>query len=68
MVRLDPAAGAGKPCPVCSRPMQGEFAPFCSKRCADRDLGRWLDGGYRIPGEPVSATALDPDGGDGDEY
>jgi endogenous inhibitor of DNA gyrase (YacG/DUF329 family) len=30
-----------------------EFHPFCSKRCADIDLGRWLGGRYAIPGEPA---------------
>jgi endogenous inhibitor of DNA gyrase (YacG/DUF329 family) len=25
------------------------FRPFCSKRCADIDLGRWLKGSYAIP-------------------
>ena len=40
-------------CPVCKRPAAREFRPFCSKRCADVDLGRWLNGGYAIPtGEP----------------
>jgi endogenous inhibitor of DNA gyrase (YacG/DUF329 family) len=29
------------------------FSPFCSKRCADIDLGRWLKGGYAIPGGPA---------------
>ncbi|MEI9890908.1 MAG: DNA gyrase inhibitor YacG [Caulobacteraceae bacterium] len=38
-------------CPVCRRPVEGAYRPFCSKRCADVDLGRWLTGGYVIPGE-----------------
>lgn len=38
-----------RPCPVCSKAPTPEFQPFCSKRCADIDLGKWLDGGYRIP-------------------
>jgi hypothetical protein len=41
-------------CPICKRPLgAGEEAervrPFCSKRCADIDLGRWLTGSYAIP-------------------
>ena len=36
-------------CPICARPSLAEFKPFCSKRCKDEDLRRWLDGGYRIP-------------------
>ena len=31
--------------------MQTAYRPFCSKRCADLDLGRWLTGGYVIPGD-----------------
>lgn len=33
------------------------FAPFCSKRCADIDLGRWLKGGYAIPGRDGEAAS-----------
>jgi len=36
-------------CPICGAPTVPEARPFCSRRCADRDLGRWLTGGYRIP-------------------
>jgi endogenous inhibitor of DNA gyrase (YacG/DUF329 family) len=38
-----------KKCPVCRRPAEADTAPFCSKRCADEDLARWLGGDYRIP-------------------
>ncbi|MEK9671933.1 MAG: DNA gyrase inhibitor YacG [Rhodospirillaceae bacterium] len=38
-----------KPCPVCGRPETPDYRPFCSKRCADIDLGKWLQGDYRIP-------------------
>lgn len=38
-----------RPCPVCGKPMQKETRPFCSKRCADVDLHRWLGGHYRVP-------------------
>ena len=41
---------AGLKCPVCGKTRAGEFKPFCSKRCAEVDLGRWLKGGYAIPG------------------
>jgi uncharacterized protein len=40
-------------CPICSKPADRKFAPFCSKRCADVDLSRWLRGGYAIPGRPA---------------
>ncbi len=39
------------PCPICSKPRVHEFRPFCSKRCADIDLGRWLKGAYVVAGE-----------------
>ena len=35
-------------CPICQRPSDTVLRPFCSKRCADIDLHRWLSGGYRI--------------------
>lgn len=36
-------------CPICSRPTEKPYRPFCSRRCADEDLGRWLTGSYAIP-------------------
>jgi hypothetical protein len=41
-----------RPCPICGKPAQAAYRPFCSKRCADVDLQRWLSGAYVIPGEP----------------
>lgn len=35
-------------CPVCGKPADPRRPPFCSRRCADIDLGRWLKGGYRV--------------------
>lgn len=43
-----PAAPARK-CPICRKPAVDAFRPFCSKRCADVDLHRWLNGSYAIP-------------------
>ena len=40
-------------CAVCGKPQNEAFRPFCSKRCADIDLGRWLKGNYVIPGREV---------------
>ena len=40
-------------CPICGKDDATGYRPFCSKRCANIDLGRWLKGGYVIPGEPV---------------
>ena len=44
-------------CPICKKkPASEAVKPFCSKRCADIDLGRWLQGGYAIPGMDGEAT------------
>ena len=41
------------PCPICDRPAEDpRLHPFCSRRCADVDLGRWFSGHYRVPGPP----------------
>jgi uncharacterized protein len=37
-------------CPICKDATLSDYAPFCSKRCADVDLGRWLNGKYAIAG------------------
>jgi endogenous inhibitor of DNA gyrase (YacG/DUF329 family) len=36
-------------CPLCGKPTEPAFRPFCSKRCADIDLNRWLSGVYAVP-------------------
>ncbi|MCB8819968.1 DNA gyrase inhibitor YacG [Microvirga rosea] len=36
-------------CPICAKPTNPDYRPFCSKRCADVDLQRWLSGRYAIP-------------------
>ncbi len=43
-------------CPICARESEAKYRPFCSKRCADVDLGKWMTGGYAIP-----AVATDED-------
>jgi endogenous inhibitor of DNA gyrase (YacG/DUF329 family) len=40
-------------CPICGKPRSAEHKPFCSIRCRDRDLLRWLDDGYAVPGRPA---------------
>lgn len=42
-------------CPVCKKPAVPEYRPFCSRRCADVDLARWLRGDYVVPGEDGEA-------------
>lgn len=48
-------------CPICGRPAQAESRPFCSPRCAQVDLGRWLTGGYAIPAGPEVTQDNDED-------
>ena len=43
------SAAKGATCPICAKPRVERYRPFCSKRCADIDLGRWLKGAYAIP-------------------
>jgi endogenous inhibitor of DNA gyrase (YacG/DUF329 family) len=38
-----------KSCPICSKPAVEKFRPFCSRRCANVDLNRWLSGVYAVP-------------------
>jgi len=55
-------------CPICAKAADPKYRPFCSRRCADVDLGRWLTGRYTIPSEgsednpdlPTSPEGLPP--------
>jgi hypothetical protein len=47
-------------CPICGRPAESGFRPFCSRRCADVDLGRWITGQYVVPG-PAEETDTEDD-------
>lgn len=49
-------------CPICSKPVQAEYRPFCSRRCADVDLQRWLSGRYAVPAEEGEGGLADPTG------
>jgi endogenous inhibitor of DNA gyrase (YacG/DUF329 family) len=49
MVDAQRDAPARKVCPICGKPAEQNFKPFCSKRCADVDLNRWLSGVYAVP-------------------
>ena len=47
-------------CPICETPTVQKYRPFCSKRCADVDLGKWMTGAYALPSEePVDPDILD---------
>jgi endogenous inhibitor of DNA gyrase (YacG/DUF329 family) len=68
----DDASRAGETlrCPICGKPRDPDYRPFCSKRCADVDLGRWLNGSYAVPvsedddedGEPGAEPSPEPRG------
>ncbi len=52
-------------CPICAKDSDAKYRPFCSRRCADVDLGKWLTGSYAIPAE--EAAPEDEIGADGDD-
>jgi len=45
----DTQPGAARKCPICGKPGDEAYRPFCSKRCSDIDLNRWLSGVYAVP-------------------
>ena len=47
-------------CPICGKPAAPQYRPFCSRRCADIDLGRWLTESYRVPAEAEEVPDEDP--------
>lgn len=51
-------------CPICKKQPTPDYRPFCSKRCADLDLGNWLKGSYAIPPQdPVDGLPDEDDSG-----
>lgn len=67
------ARSAAAKCPICAKPTEHRYRPFCSRRCADIDLGRWFLGSYAVPAvEPPDEfefeSYADPEGsGDPDD-
>jgi hypothetical protein len=51
-----------RPCPECGRPSARDTYPFCSARCKNVDLSRWLTGAYVIPGREDEDEDGKPDG------
>jgi len=45
------------PCPICSKAPVKAYRPFCSRRCADVDLARWLNGSYAVPSQDAEDAA-----------
>ncbi len=58
-----PANDNPKPCAICGKPRVERYRPFCSARCADIDLHRWLGGHYAVPSQDED----DQSGDDGAE-
>ena len=50
---------SGRICPICARPAADAFRPFCSRRCSDVDLQRWLSNRYVVPAEPADNDEAD---------
>ncbi|MEM7268087.1 MAG: DNA gyrase inhibitor YacG [Pseudomonadota bacterium] len=38
-------------CPICNNDVSQKYRPFCSKKCADIDLGKWMTGAYALPSD-----------------
>ena len=57
-----PGNAAAKPaaCPICGKPVAVQFAPFCSARCKQVDLNRWLGEVYSVPGTDAPANSDEP--------
>lgn len=52
-------------CPVCKKPTDEDYRPFCSRRCADIDLGHWFNEDYRIPSDETLESEPDDPANDG---
>ena len=50
-----PSKKPSRPCPICGKPAEHALRPFCSPRCRDVDLNRWLSGRYVVPGRDDEA-------------
>jgi endogenous inhibitor of DNA gyrase (YacG/DUF329 family) len=50
-------------CPICHKVADPKYRPFCSRRCADVDLGKWLTGAYAIPADVDESPVDDEEQG-----
>ena len=53
-----------RPCVICGKPQVERLRPFCSRRCADIDLHRWLTGVYAVPAQDDEARESEDDAED----
>ena len=51
---------AGGDCPICGASATPRYRPFCSRRCADLDLGRWFTEAYSVPAEDEDEFSENP--------
>jgi endogenous inhibitor of DNA gyrase (YacG/DUF329 family) len=58
--RLDRDRRQGPRCPLCGKPRDPRYRPFCSALCRDRDLLNWLDGAYAVPAVEIEDDDEDP--------
>lgn len=54
-------------CPICQNETDHKYRPFCSRRCADVDLGRWMTGAYAIPTDESEDEQTSSNGGETSE-
>lgn len=54
-------------CPICQNETDHKYRPFCSRRCADVDLGRWMTGSYAIPTDESEDEQTSSNGGETSE-
>lgn len=54
-----PIMPLSRACPICGKNEDQEHKPFCSDRCRQVDLHRWLTEGYRVPGQPDESSRAD---------
>ena len=55
--KAEAAPKRGRKCSICGKPTNPDHHPFCSRRCAQVDLHRWLSGSYVIPGRKAEDDA-----------
>ena len=54
---------SNRPCPICKKPRNTQFQPFCSARCRDIDLAKWFGDDYAVPGPPATPDDIAQDDG-----
>ncbi len=50
-----------KKCPLCRKEESPDFRPFCSRKCKNTDLNRWLSDSYVIPGNEMISNDMPTD-------